>query len=454
MSEHAVAGPPDPPDAKHMRSVAVVDVRGRRSEERLSRWVLAAVVTVMFGVVVRAAGLAVDLPAHLSFARELSSTGQTALPYYLFQQATVVVRALIPFGMLGHLHGDWAEPDATWNIAGIVTMTIFLVVLAELIYARLLTVTSSLRQRDRYLVCGSLTLTAMLVAPISILTWNDQQMYFGYVSTNVFHNPTSIVAKPFALLLLWVIADRIFATAKSSPRTLAAVALLSVMSLHAKPNFTLCLLPAVGLMALWGQRRRETVNWWLVVGGFGLPSVAYLGYQYLGFSDVEGGVALAPFRMVREFADRHDTSTWLLLPMLGMSLVFPLVMLALFRREIGRSPSSILAWLTTAVGIGMFYLLAETGPRAHDGNFAWSAQISLFVLFFECIRLLFTEYGTVARAARAASGSEDRHVSTVAWVRFALTERRVQIATAALALHLLCGIWFYAQEIILPTAWW
>ena len=40
-----------------------------------------------------------------------------------------------------------------------------------------------------------------------------------------------------------------------------------------------------------------------------------------------------------------------------------------------------LAWLTFGFATLQTYLLAEAGPRFNDGNFAWSSQISLFVLF-------------------------------------------------------------------------
>ncbi|MCA9904323.1 MAG: hypothetical protein KC547_10730, partial [Anaerolineae bacterium] len=43
-----------------------------------------------------------------------------------------------------------------------------------------------------------------VVGPIMLLTLLNQNMYFGYVTPHTYHNPTSILLKPLALLLFFI----------------------------------------------------------------------------------------------------------------------------------------------------------------------------------------------------------------------------------------------------------
>ncbi len=55
----------------------------------------------------------------------------------------------------------------------------------------------------------------------------------------------------------------------------------------------------------------------------------------------------------------------------------------------------MLAWILFAVGAGIAYLLAESGPRMAHGNMVWSAQIAVFILFVQSAAHLSTYFGGV-----------------------------------------------------------
>jgi hypothetical protein len=63
------------------------------------------------------------------------------------------------------------------------------------------------------------------------------------------------------------------------------------------------------------------------------------------------------------------------------SLAFPLAVAALWPRAAWRDPALRLAWGGTLVGLFISYFIAEAGDRLYDGNFLWTGQMAVFVLF-------------------------------------------------------------------------
>jgi hypothetical protein len=118
----------------------------------------------------------------------------------------------------------------------------------------------------------------------------------------------------------------------------------------------------------------------------------------------------------------------------ALSVLFPVVCYIAWGGQARRRFRLNLAWLTFAVGLGFTYLLAETQRTAH-GNFLWSAQLALFVLFVESALCAI-------EAARAS------------WPRADRRRRTVVLAAACagmLALHAGFGIGYYAHLISTPS---
>jgi ABC-type transport system involved in cytochrome bd biosynthesis fused ATPase/permease subunit len=51
----------------------------------------------------------------------------------------------------------------------------------------------------------------------------------------------------------------------------------------------------------------------------------------------------------------------------------------------------LLGWIAFIVGIAQNYMLAEGGDRLFHGNFRWSGQIALFLLFAITLRWMLRE---------------------------------------------------------------
>ena len=172
----------------------------------------------------------------------------------------------------------------------------------------------------------------------------------------------------------------------------------------AKPNFVLCLVPALALMLFLDARTRRAYGFVFAVA---LPAGALLGWQaWLTFTTAGPGrpqVAVAPFAYL---SSQVPDSVWLLAFKLALSVLFPVAVVLADARGAGGDAGLKLAWAAFAVGVLQAYLLAETGLRRDHGNFLWGAQIAAFVLFAASARTL---------AAQALGGRFGRD-----WIRWSL----------------------------------
>ncbi len=221
--------------------------------------------------------------------------------------------------------------------------------------------------------------TLTMVAPVMALAPLDGNYYFGYIGLASYHNPTIHLLRPFALVSF------IFAIQALSPTKLALAprsplwmvlssALIIVFSALIKPNYALCILPALALLAGVRFLRKTPVDWRLVLGGFVAPACLVLAVQGAVTYSEGGSIVFLPFAVESVY------SAYLPLKFL-LSIVFPLSIAAVYAPKIVREPEMLLAWAAFAAGVLQMYLLAESGDRLAHGNFRWSAQIGLFLLF-------------------------------------------------------------------------
>ena len=210
---------------------------------------------------------------------------------------------------------------------------------------------------------------------------------------NSFHNPTLTCLKPLAAIV-FVLVIKSFtpkiqaATPKSRLLDISILALLTSLSIIAKPNFIICFLPALGLfMMMRSFILKKEVPWFFLALGVFVPSVLILYYQYqftYGGSS-SSGIIFAPLLVF------SLSSKWLL-PKFLLSILFPLVFSMLFWKQERSEKSLQLVWLIFAFGAFYTYFLAESGGRMEHGNFAWSGQISQSLLFMVTIALFAKQW--------------------------------------------------------------
>jgi len=128
----------------------------------------------------------------------------------------------------------------------------------------------------------------------------------------------------------------------------------------------------------------------------------------------------------------YYSTRWQMPLFLLLSIAFPLGVAAACRPGSLRNGPLMLAWLVFGIAAAYGYLLAEAQPNRGDGNWLWSGQVALFVLFAESVLFLRSR-------GRGASPP------TRPWR---------QACAVVFALHLACGLVWYGSEVLHPHAWW
>lgn len=357
-----------------------------------------------------------DYKAHLYVASKLAEGGPLPTPHILFHALTAAISRLLTLNIL---------------TSGLMVLTVCVALTALVLY-RGWTCDFTLPFWLNVLMVPLL----LIVGPLTALYWLDGHLYFGYLGANVFHNPTILVLKPFALAIFWLAAC--FWRRADEPRSpwlWWALPTLLILSALAKPSFLIIFLPGLTLFLLWRWQTDKFVDWPLYLFGVVVPSLLVLGWQFSvtysaeqlpGFTAGKSGVVLAPFTLMKSWSD------WLL-PKFFLSLAFPLAVTVTMWRSACRNPQLLLAWSIFAVGAFQAYFLMESGPRAVHGNFVWGGQIGLLLLFVASATHLFT-----------AQQDGRQSLRTPAW----------RLCVVLLLLHVVAGLIFYAGEFASPQRYW
>ena len=85
-----------------------------------------------------------------------------------------------------------------------------------------------------------------------------------------------------------------------------------------------------------------------------------------------------------------------------LSLAFPIFVGVTFRKELNLSSPLVWAYIFLIVTLAYTLLLVETGPRSVHGNFAWSLQFGVFLVYVESAILFFSTMSL--RTARGFAG--------------------------------------------------
>jgi len=264
------------------------------------------------------------------------------------------------------------------------------------------------------LISGIFTISLVLIMPIDIFT--PENLYFGYFAPNVYHNPTVNIMKPFSVLLFFMALQLFHRKEALNTWWIISFALVTFLSLVAKPSFIMAFVPSLGLFTaafiLWRliqglQEKqsfmtifkrildREYINWPVLMLGIVIPAFAILYYQSQTWTS-SGGIGIDPFRVFREWAivqydqnaDKHIFFKFI------MSSAFPLAVYFLHIKQAYRNRTFNLAWLMFLVSAAYAYLLVDYTVIA-AGDFGWSAQIAALILYIVATLFLIKEYRQV-----------------------------------------------------------
>jgi hypothetical protein len=379
--------------------------------------VSALAVLLLAPIVVRLAGTGNDYIGHRNLAVAFKNHLTLYHPHFLLQVLAVAVDFVLP--------GDMER-------ALIITVLLAYAAIAATVFRAVL------RQTSSTAVALTLTLALLLASSAAFLFPLDRHLYYGYIPANVLHSPSMVILRPLALVSFGYATAALWPKEGENARSWIACALLTLACALAKPSYTICILPALAVVAAKRAVSRARIDWKLVILGFLLPACAMLVFQYsrtFGDSQITGTIPGAKHIVFSPLTVMKVRSSWLAVKLL-LSLLFPLSVLAINFRRAKEDSALMLAWFLFAVGGGMAYLLAESGPRLVHGNLLWSAQIAIFILFVQSAAHISAYFGGALTTAPQGE------------------RRRAMASFGCLLLHTAFGIALYFGEYAAVARYW
>jgi hypothetical protein len=332
----------------------------------------------------------VNVYAHVEYARKLSETHVLYPGHFLFHLLTAVV----------HMIG------ISWLQANFVVQMAARVGLAAIILTLFRRSLGGSNRPARVAAGIAMTMAVMAASAVSFPSWPRGNYYLGYLVPNIYVSQTFVVLQPLAALT-FVEAVRVFfgAAGRRTGGQLLTMGALALVSTLAKPSFVMVLLPSVAVLLVATfkgdvLRSRRVV---LAFVALVVPALAGMLWIYLstylavqGLHVSEGsGVRIAPFEVMGYFEGLFTSRVGLWLGgKFLLSLLFPAAVALAYRRRVGGDPRCRLAWLQFAFGAIFVYFFAEA-PAFQAGNFVWSGDIAIFILFLVSALVLVEE--TMAR---------------------------------------------------------
>ncbi len=252
--------------------------------------VLAVFVIIIFSPIINQLYGRTDYALHISVANKMMERQQILIPHFLYELSIIILNIFIC--------------NMGFNLAGYISVILFFLFLSVIIYFQIRQILIKIWPQKYAILTICLTISLLLVGPINILAYFDRHYYYGYIGINVFHNPTSIILKPLALLL-FLCSVKIYDKNHNPTHVILSAVILSVMAIIAKPSFTICLLPALVIFSIIKYYKNESIDWKLLIFGILMPSILLLGIQYyFTFSahqlyKIKSGIAILPFEVMR-----------------------------------------------------------------------------------------------------------------------------------------------------------
>jgi hypothetical protein len=304
-----------------------------------------------------------DVLPHIKFVQKSIDSGSW-FSYTIFQPIIYILSAGSP------KMSDW--------IFVTVFFLSFLVAIKSLITFYILKDDGLDNNRSFLIACA-----LMFITPI-INWWSYwNRIYLGQISATIWHNPTTILNIPFAILLFYF-SMKALKSFKIKPFIL--VSLLIFLCGITKPNYLLAFIPVFFVIICYHFfiKKRDALiskkEFITILAIIFIPFLLLSFYQYISLNKGSSsfGIIIAPLRV-------WSLYTPSILMSLLLSLAFPISFTLVYFHQIRNNPKVIFSWLVLIVALFQMALFAQAGPGFGDGNFFWGSYIALFILFLTCI---------------------------------------------------------------------
>ena len=366
----------------------------------------------IFGVIMFYVKWATDLPAHALAASDMLKEGRLFANNFLMYFCA---------NLLSFFTGKKYVVRAGLT---------FLIVCAEV--AKYVLVREMGREflSERWARVFSLTLLFIGILPFPYLLHTPMfglpadEMYYGYLVPNVWHNSTIICSMPFAIGMYWLSVKN-FET--FDERRNMYISVLTALCVLTKPSFFFIFAIAYPLILVYTYGMSKVFWRGMIPVAIGLLCV---GYEFIS---IYGNPSDGSFVYIDIQSIFHFDFWKKQLPYLFFSLLFPLLYAIMSVRHIYKDKEFWFNVLMFVAAVGVFYICKEGGPRATHGNFYWQIVPAMWLLYYYTIKqiILMISYKrfNINKISRMGGGI---------WI-------------VLISMHFLSGVWFVIRLMVLKT---
>ena len=225
------------------------------------------------------------------------------------------------------------------------------------------------------------TFISLTIGPFFIMSFSPY-IYIGPGSPSVWHNVTMLVVQPLALLSVFF-TIKFFASNKIYFFIIALIA--TVVSIFAKPSFIIVFLPSLVIYVLLKRYfDKRQLQFTLITILF---SVAILVYQFMNQFAGKGNESV-----IFDFLGVWSQYTPNVAISILLGLGLPLLITLFNYQSVKKNEYIKFSWLLILFSMILFSCFAEEGRHYSDGNFGWSWNISLSLIYIFTIIEYFKQY--------------------------------------------------------------
>ncbi len=229
------------------------------------------------------------------------------------------------------------------------------------------------------------------------IVYNYKQMLFGRIATNFWHNSTTILLMPFALLLLSH-SIKFLQLKQPEIKNVISIVFLGIINLLIKPSFLFPFIPTFLIMVGLTSGLRSQLFKTAFYIALTLGALIFLEYYSIykmtvidavRFKNDAKGLTIKPFYTFLMFSD----GSWavMLLNFLA-GLLFPVFCCLFFFKDILKEKGLIYVGILFLIAFLIGTLITEQGIMASNGNFLWQLHISNYILFLFLIKFIYDKF--------------------------------------------------------------
>lgn len=234
------------------------------------------------------------------------------------------------------------------------------------------------RQRPEHWQLVLPTSLSLLFVIAIYLPFFNKHMYLGQFSPNIWHSPTMLLLKPFALLSFFFFMEFMDNNGNYSSYRFFTGSFLLLLSTVVKPSFVIAFLPAVGLYLV--ILKKMEIRLYGKVFLWAAPSLAVLAYQYLQTYQSQATQSYFHDKVVFTSFGVFKLYTPSVVISMLLVLAFPLAVAVIGHRRVIHNPLLRMTWLVTFVAFLQAGFLAEE-RKFVQGAFISGYVIALFLLY-------------------------------------------------------------------------